>query len=291
MQPFARPLAPTARRPQVAASDMIDLNVGGRLLTTTRRTLGTVQDSLLATMFRHVGAGGGGAGWEKQGGGGSCPARLCSPGTSPCLPPSLVAPRPPRRSGRWADSVARDASGRAFLDLDPELFELVLAWLRYFSIAAPGHGVVPEPAVPKGKADAMLVGAPGGGVLAGAAGGTGEPAPPGMTGSGNGGALCQQPVRVLSGPRPPQPAPPPPRIPHAGPQALLDYLCLHRHVPLTYNEAFSDALHGPGMIVYGDTVTRAALRGAAAAGRPALALSVAAGLHTYFDVRVSPPGG
>jgi hypothetical protein len=37
---------------KVSSSDMIDLNVGGRLLTTTRRTLCTVPDSLLATMFR-----------------------------------------------------------------------------------------------------------------------------------------------------------------------------------------------------------------------------------------------
>lgn len=164
---------------KVADGDLIDLNVGGRLLTTTRRTLCLVTDSLLATMF----------------------------------------------SGRWADGVTRDGTGRFFLDLDPDLFDLVLGWLRFFAIAPPSHSVTPEPAVPPGKTEAMM--------------------------------------------------------------ALLDYLCLHRHIPVSYTETFSDALHSPGVLAAGDTACRAAERGGERGGaRAQRALLVAAGQHAYFDLRV-----
>jgi hypothetical protein len=53
--------------------------------------------------------------------------------------------------------VTRDEAGRFFLDLDPDLFELILSWLRFFSIAPPHGSVVPEPAVPPGKTEAMMV--------------------------------------------------------------------------------------------------------------------------------------
>ncbi|KAI8465872.1 MAG: hypothetical protein J3K34DRAFT_486353 [Monoraphidium minutum] len=192
-----------AARVKVNDGDVIQLNVGGRPIDTTRRTLCLVKDSLLATMF----------------------------------------------SGRWADSVTRDAAGRCFLDLDPDLFESILAWLRFHAIAGPAaRGSAPEPAVPAGRSEAMMA------LLD---------------------HLCL----------------------HR--HALLDYLCLHRHVPLTYSEAFSDRLRStPGTAAAGDTLTRCQDRergsggggGSGASGggaaRPARAMLVAAGLHTYFDTQV-----
>ena len=50
--------------PQVEAGDIIELNVGGRHLATTRRTLTLVRDSLLETMFRWARPGDSPAGGE-----------------------------------------------------------------------------------------------------------------------------------------------------------------------------------------------------------------------------------
>ena len=39
------------------------------------------------------------------------------------------------------------------------------------------------------------------------------------------------------------------------PQALLDYLCLHRHIPITFHETFSASLRSPGLSGTGPTLT------------------------------------
>eukprot|EP00386_Alphamonas_edax_P006886 GDKI01022315.1.p1 GENE.GDKI01022315.1~~GDKI01022315.1.p1 ORF type:complete len:438 (-),score=98.60 GDKI01022315.1:172-1485(-) len=70
-------------------TDIIQLNVGGRIFTTTRGTLCTVKDTLLDSMF----------------------------------------------SGRWEDSFQRDATGAVFLDLNPDLFSLLLDHLRAVSLS------------------------------------------------------------------------------------------------------------------------------------------------------------
>lgn len=53
--------------------------------------------------------------------------------------------------------MTRDEAGRCFLDLDPDLFELILSWLRSCALAPPGHAGPPEPPVPSGKQEAMMV--------------------------------------------------------------------------------------------------------------------------------------
>eukprot|EP00877_Chromochloris_zofingiensis_P010886 jgi/Chrzof1/6050/Cz17g03210.t1 len=60
------------------------------------------------------------------------------------------------RSGRWEDCCTKDDQGRVFLDLDPELFLVVLNWLRMFNVS-PMHGGVPEPKIPSGKEESFLV--------------------------------------------------------------------------------------------------------------------------------------
>lgn len=42
-----------------------------------------------------------------------------------------------------------------FLDLDPELFEVVINWLRRFNISRAGN--IPEPVVPEDKVVHMVV--------------------------------------------------------------------------------------------------------------------------------------
>jgi hypothetical protein len=65
--------------------------------------------------------------------------------------------------GRWPeDAAARDSDGNVFLDADPSLFEVVLNWLRKFSVtkgpAGPHqHQAVHEPDVPPEKVDHMVV--------------------------------------------------------------------------------------------------------------------------------------
>ena len=50
-----------------------------------------------------------------------------------------------------------DESGRAFLDLDPELFKKVLNWLRTF-VMCPMYPSIPEPDVPEGMEEEFMVG-------------------------------------------------------------------------------------------------------------------------------------
>lgn len=57
--------------------------------------------------------------------------------------------------GRWPGGLATDAQGHAFLDLDPQLFEIVLNWLRQFNIYRGGN--IHEPHVPPDKMVHMVV--------------------------------------------------------------------------------------------------------------------------------------
>jgi hypothetical protein len=87
-------------------SDLVQLNVGGALCCTQRRTLACASGSLLAAMF----------------------------------------------SGRWEQSLVRDADGRAFLDDDPEEFRALLGALRARAADATGAGAIvtavePSPAL------------------------------------------------------------------------------------------------------------------------------------------------
>eukprot|EP00775_Hariotina_reticulata_P013546 gene13546-13673_t len=132
--------------------------------------------------------------------------------------------------GRWPeDAAARDSAGNVFLDADPSLFEVVLNWLRKFSVtkgpAGPHqHQAVHEPDVPPEKVEHMV--------------------------------------------------------------ALLDYLQLHRHVPLRYQGLFHPQHHSPFMMVNGATATRtkvAAMHaGKPKGGAPLFAVSD----HTFFDMAV-----
>lgn len=58
-------------------------------------------------------------------------------------------------SGRWPGGGVTDAAGHVFLDLDPQLFEVVLNWLRQFNISRGGN--IHEPEVPRDKLEHMVV--------------------------------------------------------------------------------------------------------------------------------------
>lgn len=64
-------------------------------------------------------------------------------------------------------------------------------------------------------------------------------------------------------------------------QSLVDYLQMHRHVPLTFQEEFHDMLHSPYVTVQGDSIIR--LNVPEHKG-PANHFQVGCSLHAYYDV-------
>lgn len=87
----------------VSSNDILEINVGGALISTKRSTLlATPEDSVLNAMF----------------------------------------------SGRWDESLSRDASGRIFLDVTPQLFAIILSHLRAICLAHRSTALSP-PEVPK----------------------------------------------------------------------------------------------------------------------------------------------
>mmetsp|Transcript_65249 Transcript_65249/g.72879 ORF Transcript_65249/g.72879 Transcript_65249/m.72879 type:complete len:353 (-) Transcript_65249:77-1135(-) len=61
-------------------------------------------------------------------------------------------------SGRWEGSLKRDSNGRVFLNNDPELFEIIVNFLRTKSIEDPSSKeVIVCPEIPKGKEQAFRV--------------------------------------------------------------------------------------------------------------------------------------
>ncbi|KAF6251189.1 hypothetical protein COO60DRAFT_659291 [Scenedesmus sp. NREL 46B-D3] len=85
-----------------------------------------------------------------------------------------------------------------------------------------------------------------------------------------------------------EPQVPPDKLEHM--VAMLDYLQLHRHIPLTYSEAFDAAHASPFMAVNGPTATRGAVAPAHPGKhctRPGNTLmQFAVSGHSYFDMKL-----